>query len=133
MSRKRLAVAVPYLALTWLFGGRYGVLAGLTIIALWISLGPFARVLWALSVTLLVAAPIAILAQGLPAGPTVGGGFGTNHMAAHVLVGLALATAGLAGLAELVSERAAVSGPAGQTSHREGETKQPEPDPHVDN
>jgi hypothetical protein len=105
MSRRRLAIAIPYLALTWLFGGMYGLLAGLVIVALWVSLGPFARVLWALSVLLLVAAPIAILAQGLPTGPTVGADFGANHMVAHVLVGLALATAGLAAFAEAVGGR----------------------------
>ena len=119
MSRRRLAIAIPYLALTWLFGGRYGVLAGVVIIALWLSLGPFARVLWALSVLLLVAAPIAILAQGLPTGPTVGAAFGTNHMVAHVLVGLALATAGLAAFAEAVGER---KGPIRQTGKLSGDS-----------
>jgi hypothetical protein len=104
MSRKRIAIGVPYLILTWVFGGWYGVLAGIAILALWVSLGPFGRALWAVAIVLLLAAPIATMAQGLPSGTFVGG-LEAEHLVAHVLVALALATAGLAAIAELGNER----------------------------
>jgi hypothetical protein len=117
--RRRLAVAVPFVALTWFFGGPYGALAGVALVALWVALGPFGRALWALAVLLLVAAPFAILAQGATNGVAAGADFGGHHMIAHVLVGLALAAAGLAGMAELVSERAAGSRERTKREHPE--------------
>jgi hypothetical protein len=117
--RRRLSIAVPYVALTFLFGGPYGALAGVALVALWVALGPFGRALWALAVLLLVAAPFAILAQGATNGVAAGADFGGHHMIAHVLVGLALAAAGLAGMAELVSEREAGSRGTDQAEHPE--------------
>jgi len=63
------------------------------------------------SVVLLLAAPVATVAQGLPSGTFVGG-LGAEHIVAHVLVGLALATAGLAAMVEVGNERRASGRPA---------------------
>jgi hypothetical protein len=93
-----------YLALGWLFAGRYGLVACALMAALWVYLRPPRWVLWAASVGFMCAAPIAMLIQGLPRSGTLGGSFGTQHMAAHVLVGLSLAAAGLAGLVDLQEE-----------------------------
>jgi hypothetical protein len=106
VNRGRLLIVLPYLVLTWFFGGWYGLLAGALIVTLWVSLGPYGRALWALAVLLLLAAAVATILQGPP---SVAGGV-TTHMAAHVLVALALATAGLAAFAEVGRERA-VQGP----------------------
>jgi hypothetical protein len=101
--RRWIGLAV-YLALGWLFAGRYGILACACMAALWVYLRPPRWILWAASVGFMCAAPIAILVQGLPGSGTLGGSFGTQHMAAHVLVGLSLAAAGLAGLVDLQEE-----------------------------
>lgn len=115
MTGRRALAAAVFLALTCSFGGRYGLVAGAAIFGAWHLLRLPRRVLWAASVLLLVAAPFALMAQGLPRTPVVGPGFGTDHLVAHVLVGLALATAGLAGLLELVEGR-----PEGRRAGRRG-------------
>jgi hypothetical protein len=96
------AVVVGFLALVFLFGGPYGLLLGVVLVAATVLARVEARWLWGLAMLLMTAAPFALMAQGLPSGPVVGPGFGTDHLLAHVLVGMSLASAGWAGLLELV-------------------------------
>ena len=110
-----------YVALGWLFAGRYGLLACTVMAALWVYLRPPRWVPWAAAVGFLCAAPIAILVQGLPRSGTLGGSFGTQHMAAHVLVGLSLAAAALAGLVDLQEELRARRRPEVPSSESEVE------------
>jgi hypothetical protein len=95
-------VAAAYLAVVFLFGGPYGLLFGAVLVAATLFTRVEARWLWGLAVLLMASSPFALMAQGLPSGPVVGPGFGTDHMLAHVLVGMSLASAGWAGLLELV-------------------------------
>jgi hypothetical protein len=126
MTRRRLIVVVPYLVLTWVFGGWYGALAGTAIVALWLSLGPFGRALWPLSVALLLAAPVATIVKGVPSS-SAGGTAGPQHVIAHVLVGLALATVALASMTEITNERTGEH-PAGQAT-RDKPSVESAPDP----
>jgi hypothetical protein len=95
-------VAAGFLAVVFLFGGPYGLLFGAVLVAATLLTRVEVRWLWGLAVLLLAASPFALMAQGLPSGPVVGPGFGTDHMLAHVLVGMSLASAAWAGLLELV-------------------------------
>ena len=112
-------VVLAFLAVVFLFGGLYGLLFGVVLVAGTVFTRVEARWLWGLAVLLMVLAPFALLAQGLPSGPIVGPGFGTDHLLAHVFVGMSLATAGWAGLLELalgsLRRRVAEPGP-GDTS-----------------
>ena len=103
MSRRHLLLAVIYLGLMSLFGGRYGAVVALVVVAAW-RVGVPRPAFWAAAVLLMAAVPVALMAQGLPRTPVVGSDFGTSHLAAHVLVGLSLALAGFAGMWE-VAER----------------------------
>jgi hypothetical protein len=96
-----IARTIVYLGLAYLFGGRYGLVAGGGIAAAWWFLAPPRWVFWAASVAMLAAAPITLLAEGVPRTPVVGGDFGAAHTGAHVLVGLAMASAGFAALTDL--------------------------------
>jgi len=102
----RIALVVAYVALTWFFGGRNGLIAGVVICAAW-WFGLPRPFLWAASVGLLAAAPVALMAQGLPPASGVDPTFATSHLVAHVLVGLAMATAGFAALTEIMEGLAA--------------------------
>jgi hypothetical protein len=106
MRRRVILASIAYLGMMWVFGGRWGLAAGVAVVmARWLGLPR--QGLWALSVTLLIGAPIALIAQGLPGTPVVGAQFGTDHLVAHILVGLALALAAFA----LLSEMAEGEGP----------------------
>jgi len=102
MSRwKWPAAALAFIALTYLFGGLYGLIFG-AILVVASALGRIPpRRLWSLAIVLMGLAPFALMAQGLPSGPVVGPAFGTEHLLSHVLVGMSLGTAAWAGLLEL--------------------------------
>jgi len=102
MNTRRTATAVSFVFLIWLFGGVGGLVAGLFIVALGAGLRLSAGFFWGLAVLLMALAPLAILFGGLPKTPAPGPSFGARHMAAHVLVGLSLASAAWAGLSELL-------------------------------
>ncbi len=94
----KAACAVGYVALAWLFGGAAGfALAVLIVVSRWAFALP-ARYFWIGALGALGAAPIAIIAQGLPGSSVVGPEFGEHHLAAHFLVGASLALAAFAGL-----------------------------------
>jgi hypothetical protein len=100
--RGRWAVMlVVYLALAWLFGGPVGLAIGLAAVAAWAAFRLRTRDLWIGSLAALAAAPVALIAQGLPKTLVVGPSFGESHLAAHVLVGISMALAAFAGLIEL--------------------------------
>lgn len=128
MIARRAALVGVFLGLTTLFGGRYGLIGGAAIVGVWWALGRQPRVLWIAAVALMAAAPIALMAQGLPRRPVVGPGFGTDHLLAHVLVGLSLAAAGLAALAEVLPPD---GGEPGRGRHRSGSgvTERTDPPP----
>jgi len=98
---RRAMVGVVYLALLWFFGGKYGAAVGIAVLAADLA-GVPRRAIWIASMAFLAAAPFALLAQGVPRSPVVGSNFGTDHLVAHVLVGIGLAAAAYAGLRELL-------------------------------
>jgi hypothetical protein len=104
MTVRRVIAAVTFLGLMYLFGGLVGLIVGVPIAAGSIFLRLPRSVFWGAAVAFMAAAPLALLAQGLPHRPVVGPSFGTDHLVAHVLVGLSLALAGWAGLNELIVE-----------------------------
>ncbi|TMK85939.1 MAG: hypothetical protein E6G44_05425 [Actinobacteria bacterium] len=93
MRTRRAMVGVVYLALLWFFGGKYGAAVGIAVLAADLA-GVPRRAIWIAS--------MAFLAQGVPRSPVVGSNFGTDHLVAHVLVGIGLAAAAYAGLRELL-------------------------------
>jgi hypothetical protein len=99
---KQVAVAAVYLPASWLVGGEYGLAAGAALFLAWLLLRPPRGLIYGASVALLAAAPVVMIAQGLARGPVAGPGFATHHLAAHILVGLALAAAALGGLVDLL-------------------------------
>ena len=103
MTRKTLLMALIYVSLMSLFGGRNGVVVALVVLAAW-RVGVPRPAFWAAAALLMAAAPVALMAQGLPGTPVVGSDFGASHLVAHALVGLSLALAGFAGMWE-VTER----------------------------
>lgn len=102
MTGRRPALALAYLGLTYLFGGRYGLVIGCLVVAGAVGLRLTPRAYWAGALLALAAAPFALVFQGLPTSRVVGPGFAQAHLAAHVLTGIALALAGWAALSELV-------------------------------
>jgi hypothetical protein len=102
MNARRTAMVVIFVFLMWLFGGVGGLVAGLVIVALGAGLRLPMGFFWGLAVLLMAPAPLAILFGGLPKTPAPGPSFGTRHVAAHVLVGLSLASAAWAGSSELL-------------------------------
>ena len=107
---RRLWVPVLYFLALWFFLGALGLFIALIVLVVWFLHLP-KGFLWASSVILLTAAPFAILAQGLPKKAIVGIDFASRHWVAHVLVAMALALAGLAGILELVPQTAKPSDP----------------------
>jgi hypothetical protein len=107
MSRwKRPSAMALFLALTYLFGGLYGLIFGAILVAAAV-IGRIPPVrLWPVAIVLMGMVPFALLAQGLPSGLVVGPAFGTEHLLAHALVGMSLATCTLAGLLELAGGEA---------------------------
>lgn len=101
---RRLVLALVFVALAGLFGGPVGAIAGLVLVLVWWRGGRPIH-LWALGIALLAAAPLAVLATGLTAAVTPE--FGVKTMAAHVLVGLGLASITLGALIESVGAPAA--------------------------
>jgi len=102
MTLRRIALALVYPPLAWLFGGPVGLIAGLLFLGARLFLRMPRGVFWGLAVALTLAAPIVLIAQGLPGTAVVGPGFGRSHFSAHVVIGLAMAAAGLAALSELI-------------------------------
>ena len=102
MRLRRVVLAVVYLPLAWLFGGPVGLFAGLLFLGARVFLRMPRGLFWGLAVALTLTAPIVLIAQGLPGTAVVGPGFGRSHFAAHVVIGLAMAAAGLAALSELI-------------------------------
>lgn len=101
MSRRaRPVTALIFLALTYLFGGIWGLIFGALLVGVSALRRIPPRALWPLALLFMALAPLALLAQGLPSGPVPGPSFGTEHLLAHALVGMSLATAAWAGLLE---------------------------------
>jgi hypothetical protein len=101
VTGRQWTLVAGYAALTFLFGGVAGLVVGGLVVAGAMLLRLPRRLFWIASVVCMAIAPIALIVQGLPGTPIAGPGFGTRHMAAHVLVALSMATAGWAGLSEL--------------------------------
>jgi hypothetical protein len=100
-----LLVSALFAAVAWTAAGLPGLAVAAAILLAWWVAGAGTRVLWPVAVLALVAAPVAIAAQGLPSAPVVGGGFGEHHPAANLLVEVALLCAAFAGLADLAGIR----------------------------
>jgi hypothetical protein len=101
MRRADWVVTGTYLALSFLFGGPYGLLVGAAVTATSIFSRLTTFPYWLASVVFMAAAPFSIVIQGLPSTRIIGPGFGTRHLVAHVFVAFALATAGWGALREL--------------------------------
>jgi hypothetical protein len=107
-----VAVSIAFVLAAWFFAGWFGLLVAAGIVAVWWAFAPPRAVLWTLAAGSLAAAPIALVLQGLPRTPVAGSRFGIQHMLAHRLVQLALASAAFAaavdglGLRPRVAERA---------------------------
>jgi hypothetical protein len=98
---RRLVTAGIFLALTYFFGGFFGLAFGAVLVLVSV-LGRIPPLrLWPVALLFMGLAPFALLAQGLPSGPVAGPAFGTEHLLAHALVGMSLATAAWAGLLEV--------------------------------
>jgi hypothetical protein len=118
---------VLYIAALWFFSGPLGLAIGMGLLLIW-SLRPPTWAYWLGALLCLTAAPLAIMAEGLPSGPTAGPNFGTSHPVAHVLVASSLAFAGFAAILELSKKPAA--GDAAQATQVSEPGDQPSPTDH---
>ena len=121
MSRPPLGLIVPYVATAVLFGGWYGLLVAAIVVGCSFVPRLPRWAFWLAAVVFMAAAPVALIAQGLPAGPIAGSDFGTRHLAAHACVGFSLALAAWAGLGEIAAGRALRAGDAAPTIPDGGE------------
>ncbi len=101
MTVRRWPLVVGYPILTFLAGGKFGLLVGLLVVVPSWFFTLSRKAFWIASLACLAAAPFALILQGLPATPVPGPGFGTRHLLAHALVGLAMALAAWAALRDL--------------------------------
>jgi hypothetical protein len=96
--RARSLRAVGVVLVLWLFEGTVGAFAGITLAIAYEVAGVPLGAIWGASVVAIAAAPLRI---------PIGAGFATSNILARVLVGLALACALYAAVAELSAERRA--------------------------
>jgi hypothetical protein len=116
---RRLTLAALYGLALWFFLGALGLVIALVILLAHLLRVPV-KLLWVTSIVLLAAAPLAILAQGLPKGAIVGSDFAARHWVSHFMVALALAFAARAAILEMTkdqdSEPEGTQGPAEERS-----------------
>jgi hypothetical protein len=97
---KSIAASIAFGLAAWFFAGGFGLFVGAGIVIIWWAFAPPRAVLWALAAGSLAAAPIALVLQGLPRTPVAGSRFGVQHLLAHRLVQVALASAAFAAIIE---------------------------------
>jgi hypothetical protein len=105
--RARSLRAVGVVLVLWLFEGTVGAFAGITLAIAYEVAGVPLGAIWGASVVAIAAAPMAMVAQTAALRIPIGAGFATSNILARVLVGLALACALYAAVAELSAERRA--------------------------
>jgi len=102
---RAVALSLVFPATAWFFGGGFGLLVALVLVAAWWLFSPRRRVLWAGAVVLLALAPFVLAATGLPRTRVVGAQFGVDHLQAHRMVAAALIAAAFAALTDVVDRR----------------------------
>src|SRR5207253_2772393 len=105
----RAAGALAFVAVTAFFGGIPGAVAGVVLAVAWFR-GVPTRLFWIGGLAALAAAPLVVLAAGVP--EVVSPNYGRHTIGAHVLVGVGLAAILMAALRELPALRRPGGDPA---------------------
>jgi hypothetical protein len=99
------------LAIGYGVGGPVGLVAAVIAVAVREAARMPARVLWVGAILAMAAAPLAVIAQGLPSTPITGVRLTATHLAANALVIVALILAVHAGMVELTEPAGADTAP----------------------
>jgi len=100
-----VALSLAFPAAAWCFGGGFGLMVAVALVAAWWLFSPRRRALWGAAVVLLALAPFVLAATGLPRTRVVGAQFGVDHLLAHRIVAAALIAAAFAALTDVVDRR----------------------------
>jgi hypothetical protein len=100
-----LALSLVFPAAAWFFGGSFGLVVALALVACWWLFSPRRAFFWAGAIVLLALAPFVLAATGLPRTRVVGAQFGVDHLLAHRMVAAALLAAAFAALTDILDRR----------------------------
>jgi hypothetical protein len=98
----RAGLAVPYLGVAWLFGGKVGALFGVLAVVIWAAGGYGSRFLWPAGLGLMVLTAIVATVSNVTGGAASIAAV-AHHLAPHVLAGSAVAAVGLAALSDVAN------------------------------